>query len=111
MLKLMEAQSFCYWLQGFFEISINPRFGLKEIKEIQRYLNQVSESFPFIVWLKEAINVMEVNEYHPPVIAFYKKAITEELNSLFLHVIDPSYDTSYTPDELWTIHQGLPHDE
>lgn len=37
----MTSRDFCYWLQGYFEISESKELGEKELEVVKRHLNLV----------------------------------------------------------------------
>ena len=88
----MTPREFCYWLQGFFELceaaGINSDFDKRKFCDcVQAHINVVKktpgkfspELLEFMVWMQAAIDLD----------ASLSK-ISEKLNSVFVHVIDPS---------------------
>jgi hypothetical protein len=92
----MKAVEFCYWLQGYFEISGAHNSSAFQMDErqvdcVRRHLGLVKKVEPnhgnaFVKWLDlllrhaKALSTEDVFE------------VQRALSTQFLHVIDPSYD-------------------
>jgi hypothetical protein len=107
----MTNQQFCYWLQGFFEIALDNRLHAEQIKLIEFNLNKINEPLGFFTqWLNELCIYFSNLDYKQETIDYFTLHIQNNLNSIFLHVIDQNYATHYSADELKKIHDGHSHD-
>jgi hypothetical protein len=98
----MTSRDFVYWLQGFFEVSETNTLTERQVALIQAHLDMVLKyekepKFVFVSWFKgyffeRTITPREVN------------IIRTELNSVFEHVIDPTFGDKKMQDDLNTIH-------
>lgn len=103
----MTNKQFCYWLQGYFEISTQSRLDKNKVVLIESMLNKINEPYgAFTGWLQDVLLTLKSNQYHAPLIDFFQNKIRAELNGIFLHVIDQSYETTLTQKELADIHFG-----
>lgn len=108
----MTNKEFCFWLQGYFEISTSGKLDKSRLLLIEVLLNNIKEPLGiFPQWLKEVLRSMKLNDYHPPLVEVLTKKIRSELNNIFLHVIDPSYESTLTQKELAQIHYGKSNDD
>lgn len=106
----MNARDFCYWLQGYFEISeallVAPAVGTaKFVACLRSHLALVAEVDPvhtnaFVAWLTLRIDGIDVLE------AKSIAQIRAMLNAQFKHDIDPSYGGD--AKKLKAIHDGKP---
>jgi len=112
----MKSIEFCYWLQGYFELTdadepqIPLKVTTKQIAVIKNHANLVIETHkqskaktpiqPFIHWILGVLECMEIkNEAH------YYNMIKTRLSKEFEHVIDSSYDVP-NPNLLDGVHGG-----
>jgi hypothetical protein len=103
----LKNRAFCYCLQGYFEISSHPTLTEQRIHLILEVINNITEPLGvYTKWLKELLESLIVGNYNQKLTAAMQALIQKELNGIFLHVIDPSYETEYSSDELLKIHQG-----
>jgi hypothetical protein len=100
-------QQFCYWLQGYFEITPNPTLTKNQIQQIEKKLTSITEPLGiYTEWLYKIIQAIAANEYHDRFIQLFYPSIRRELNGIFAHVIDNSYDTKHSSDYLQAVHDG-----
>jgi hypothetical protein len=100
----MKAVEFCYWLQGYFELSEEgePRaLTSKQIACVKAHLALVAKVDPahdnmFVEWLGGYLDM-------PPDMSRFAK-IKRMLASQFQHVVDPSYGGD--KEVLQSIHDG-----
>ncbi|MHB1949244.1 MAG: hypothetical protein ACYCQI_14145 [Gammaproteobacteria bacterium] len=103
----MTDKEFCYWLQGYFEIATRSSLDKNKLILIESMLNKINEPYgEFTRWLQDVLFTLKSNQYHLPLIEFFQNKIRSELNGIFLHVIDQSYETTLTQKELANIHYG-----
>jgi hypothetical protein len=104
----MTNQAFCYWLQGYFEISQQVFLTKEKIDLINQQLLQISEPLGnYTQWLKELFVYLETQNHQPPLLDYFLPDIRDQLNLIFYHVIDNSYETGMNRMELKQIHDGL----
>lgn len=104
---MFNNQAFCYWLQGYFEIAEHPILTKEHIKKIKDCLTKIEEPLGvYTSWLNDVLNAIEANHYHQPIIQYFSPMIQDELNQIFAHVIDNSYETHYSNESLQAIHDG-----
>lgn len=109
---MLSNQLFCYWLQGYFEISPNATLDAERVKLIQHMLQQITEIHgTFTAWLNNTLLAIEANDYPQILIEKFTPIIQEELNNIFIHVIDQSYCTEKSLDHLKRIHDGKQNDK
>ncbi len=98
-------KEFCYWLQGYFEISHTPVITSYIVDSIELELNSISEPLGlYTSWLKKVVDFINKKNNHSMVIKHYESAIKNNLNNIFKHVIDNSYDTPHSQETLDNIH-------
>ncbi len=105
---IMNATEFCYWLQGFFELTNNSNiiFNIPMVRCLRNHLALVKEIEPnhnnaFIIWLE-----VELDD-KMTVMSDDVKRIKTILGQQFKHVIDPTYllnNDLVQADKLQTIH-------
>jgi hypothetical protein len=106
MLKLSNKQ-FCYWLQGFFEISEENLITKEQIILINNKLQMINEKYgQYTRWLKEVIELTLKHGATKDQIGFFNNSIRDNLNKVFMHVIDNSYETKIDQETLQNIHDG-----
>ena len=106
-MKIFTNPEFCYWLQGYFEISEQLQLDARKIARIQAKLQGMNQEFgPFTKWLSMVLNHINFNDDDPELIARFTPVIQKQLNLIFLHVIDPSYNSDKSSEELKKIHDG-----
>lgn len=99
---------FCYWLQGYYEISGSNFIDRKITLLIEEHLNMINEELgEFTKWLYEVCLYLKSVNYNSNTCEHFGPIIANALNSIFLHVIDNSYDTTKSPVELQKIHNGI----
>lgn len=105
----MTNQQFCYWLQGFFEISKNISLNKEKILLINGSLMKINEPLGFFTkWLSELIELFVDQDCRLPLLEYFLPDIRYRLSFIFYHVIDNSYDTSMSHVESKKIHDGIP---
>jgi hypothetical protein len=107
-LLLTSNQQFCYWLQGYFEISTRPvALTQAKVELMMKNLDLLAEPLgEFTQWLREVCAYCATHNYKPETLAYFLPLIENSLASVFLHVIDNSYITD-TPAEIrQNIHDG-----
>lgn len=108
MLIMSTNKLFCYWLQGYFEISQNTQLTAEKLTRIREKLAQVAEPLgPFTQWLDQLLDYFAGLNNTQSVVDYFTPHIFNSLNAVFAHVIDNSYDTEYSSEELQQIHDGL----
>jgi hypothetical protein len=106
-MAIMTNQKFCYWLQGYFELSEYSTLNARQCKEIERMLYSIQQPLgEFTAWLETVMLSIRMNEYHQPIINSFCKPIEESLNAVFYHVIDPQYNGPVSLEDLLKIHAG-----
>lgn len=91
----MTNQEFCYWLQGYFEISKNIAFTKEKIMIVMSELKKVHEPLDsFTQWLMDLILFFASMDYKQKILDYFQSDIQLRLNSIFYHVIDVSYENS-----------------
>ena len=108
----MTNQCFCYWLQGYFEISRQATLTKEKILIINETLKKVTEPLgDFNQWLNKLLMYFETQSYNQALLTYFLPVISRQLNLIFYHVIDNSYDTDLSHEEGKKIHDGLTNDE
>lgn len=103
----MNNQSFCYWLQGYFEIVREPHLSKENLLTIRELLNNIREPLGvFNQWLVEVINFLERQDYNQEMLDIFILEIKKRLNLVFYHVIDQSYERNISLEQLVKIHSG-----
>lgn len=103
----LSNKQFCYWLQGFFEISEEDLEAEKQIIVISNKLKMIGEEHgDFTGWLKEVIEFILQQGASEDKIKFFNNTIKTKLNNIFHHVIDNSYETDLDKKTLQDIHDG-----
>jgi len=88
----MTNQEFCYWLQGYFEISKIAALTKEKIVLINGSLNKVNEPLgEFTQWLTKVNAFFSDQQYKQEFLDLFLQEIQSELNGLFLHVIDNNH--------------------
>ncbi|MDI1351432.1 MAG: hypothetical protein PSV35_01480 [bacterium] len=107
----MTNQLFCYWLQGYFEIGINVTLHKEVVILIKKQLDVMEEPLgQFPSWLNDVCVYIEKLNYREELCVHFSPLIQRSLNSVFYHVIDNSYTTEQSKEELQLIHDGTTHD-
>ena len=84
----MTNKEFCYWLQGYFEISNISTLTQEKVALINQTLNKIHEPLgEFTQWLF-SVNQFLIEENKQSFLDFFILQIKHELNELFMHVID-----------------------
>jgi hypothetical protein len=104
----MKNTDFCYWLQGFFELtSENQNYSLnsQQIQTIKDHLKLVRmydkklDEFP--AWLEGFLDNIHDDA------STNTESIRTKLHYCFEHVIDPLYEKTGLKDKLNQIHSGF----
>jgi hypothetical protein len=104
----MTNQGFCYWLQGYFEISLKPTLTKEQVLLIQNTLATIDEPLGYFTqWLTDLTTHFAALKYEPGVLQFFLPEIQTALNGVFYHVIDQSYEMDMTLEESKRIHDGI----
>jgi len=104
----MTNQLFCYWLQGYFEISRTATLNAKQACLIEKKLRSITEELgSFTNWLLQVLEYLKRLQYRPETMNFFLPFIKRSLSTIFLHVIDNSYNTEKSHAELKAIHDGM----
>lgn len=104
----MTNQEFCYWLQGYFEISRESSLNERKVLLIASQLEKITEPLGiFTGWLQEVILYFEKLNYQTETLRCFTDLIKSNLNSIFFHVIDNSYTDGPAPAEWQLIHDGV----
>lgn len=110
--RQMTNQQFCYWLQGYFEITQNAVLTKEKILLINGSLKKIDEPLGhFTQWFSEVIHFFSMQEYREELLNYFLPEIRHRLNLIFYHVIDNSYETTITLEESKKIHDGEYDDE
>lgn len=107
----MNYENFCFWVQGYFELSKNETIDQNQLEMIINHLNlakEVEKNKPhsFITWLVgflDEANLETIGLRHEQVIA-----IRNKLNDCFQHEIDPKYNKLGDKNKLDNLHSPLP---
>lgn len=106
--NFMKNQEFCYWLQGYFEIALQPELSKKHLILIREALDRIEEPLgSFTQWLYEVTSFLSSQNYKPGLVNCFLQEIKDRLNLIFFHVIDNTYDTILSRAELKKIHDGF----
>lgn len=74
---------------------------------IKLFLQRIEENWGhFTAWLAEVIDYIESTNFDQKTIDLFCPVIQEELNKIFLHVIDPTYEENHDREKLLAIHRG-----
>lgn len=105
---MLTNQLFCYWLQGYFELSRNPELNECNIQLIKSNLAKIGEPLgPYTQWLSDTLRFLTDHmEVGNPMLPLIQQQIIKELNFVFYHDIDNSYDTDCSSELLLKIHNG-----
>lgn len=104
----MTNQDFCYWLQGYFEITQEPELTKDKILIIQAALISITEPLgDFTQWLSNVLSFLASLNYKQELLDYFLPDIISELNAIFIHVIDTSYNMNISLEEAKRIHDGL----
>jgi hypothetical protein len=107
MLK-MTNQMFCYWLQGYFEISRNCCFTKNIVLKIKKKLEQIQEPLGvYTQWLLDTLTFLTKQNYKQGFLDLFFPVIQSKLNLVFFHVIDNSYERTVNLAEARKIHKGI----
>jgi len=105
----MKAQDFCFWLQGYFELTSLAYLPKHQAEVIKNHIKMVEIHDPgndgrsrqFCEWLKGMLSISREGNTSPAFVVCIAKALDE----VFLHEIDPSYPPEQQQD-LDQAHQG-----
>lgn len=104
----MTNQEFCYWLQGYFEISQKPELTKGKILIINQEIANITQPLgAFTQWLSDVCAYFERQQYKNEILNYFLSEIIIRLNSIFQHVIDNSYDRKISLEDALDIHDGL----
>jgi hypothetical protein len=97
----MKAVEFCYWLQGYYEISGSALMSPNQLTIVRRHLDMVAihekgdgRSVQFCTELRQLLSNGSYFGLAPQLPAETLRAVAKKLNEVFLHEIDPSYPVS-----------------
>ena len=108
----MTNQEFCYWLQGYFELSRSAVFNKKTAVLAEETLHQINEPLgEFTAWLLRVLQYFRKQEYRQETLTYFTAEIENTLNAIFLHVIDASYTEGPPPERWQRIHDGTADNE
>jgi hypothetical protein len=106
-MKIMTNKSFCYWLQGYFEIAREPLLTLQKLAVISKHLEMINEPMgSFTQWLSDVISFLSKCNHTQNMIDVFLPKIRQRLNLVFYHVIDQSYERNISISEAKKIHDG-----
>lgn len=104
----MTNAEFCYWLQGYFEISKECSLDRKKILAMEVMFKQIQEPLgSFTQWFSDLLLFFQDREYRQETLDFFTPIIQQNLSSIFHHVIDNSYTEGAPPAEWQDIHDGV----
>lgn len=104
----MTNQDFCYWLQGYFEISRATKLTKAMILSIDGSLRKINEPLgDFTQWLSDITTYFASLKYNQEILSYFTPEISGRLNDVFYHVIDNSYDTNLSAESAKKIHDGV----
>lgn len=91
----MKSRDFCYWLQGFFELSEIDSLSVEQVSIVARHLAMVvvhegDRRMSFCHWLDGVLSMHEKSRLDEKATAL----VRSKLNEVFLHVIDPGFPAS-----------------
>jgi hypothetical protein len=85
----MKNIEFCYWLQGYFEISSKTSLNATKLAMISGSLNQIHEPFgEFTHWLSGVLKYLDSQKNNKKILDFFELEIKNSLNQLFHHVVE-----------------------
>lgn len=103
----MTNQQFCYWLQGYFEIALNANLTKAKIILISESLKNINEPLgKFTKWLDDVVLFLFSQDCKQTLMDTFLPEIRDRLNLIFYHVIDNTYDTTMSREEIRKIHDG-----
>jgi len=104
----MNNQTFCYWLQGYFEITKKATLSKEKILLINGALKNIDVPLgEFTGWLSEVISFFAIQQYRQALLTYFLPEISNRLNLVFYHVIDNNYDTDISLEASKKIHDGI----
>lgn len=106
---MLNNQQFCYWLQGYFEISNGPVvLKQRQIELIDQTLQSISEPlWPLLSWIQSVCDYCKIQGYRSETLAYFQPLIQDTLANIFIHVVDNSYEVTSSAEERQRIHDGL----
>ena len=96
----MTDVSFCYWLQGFFELAEPKELNSNQVNLINNHLQLVIANtddkitIPFIYWLE---GMLSATDGSIELTNNQMNTIMERLQKVFLHIIDPKTSAELQP--------------
>lgn len=107
----MKSRDFCYWLQGYFELSSEREameLDARQVDLVKRHLDMVfvhegKNANPFCHWLQGVFQGYGSLGLNQPQVT----AVRGRLHDVFKHEIDPSFPASQQ-GPLDEAHQGRP---
>lgn len=103
----MTNQEFCYWLQGYFEITRKATLTKEKVLVIDGALRNIDAPLgEFTQWLSDVLSFFATQQYKQELLTYFLPEISDRLNLIFYHVIDNSYDTDISLEESKKIHDG-----
>lgn len=84
----MTNKEFCYWLQGYFEITKKHSFTEERVRVIHYRLNNIIEPFgEFTQWLSEVLLFFSEQQYDQHFLDYLLPKVANRLNDLFDHLV------------------------
>lgn len=106
--NIFTNQDFCYWLQGYFEISDHADFNQSTLQQISAKLLDITEPWGDLTrWLNQCLHFIRIGHYHPETIMAFTSQLQTSLMDVFEHVIDNSYATEHSKAYLKAVHEGI----
>lgn len=98
---------FCYWLQGYFEISNTVILEKFHILKIEENLAKITEPLRTeLKWLEDVCHYFKSMDYKKETLNYFMPYMQQMLNSVFYHFIDNDKDIEYSIEELEKLHEG-----
>lgn len=98
---------FCYWLQGYFEIAINPELTEHIMILMDEKISSIKEPLtPGIQWLRNVYLYVKRLGYKQETLDYFQPLIQQLLNSVFFHYFENHLARDYSLEELEQIHTG-----
>lgn len=105
---IMTNQQFCYWLQGYLEISQRPDLTKEKIIIIENEISKIKGPLgQFPQWFLGLSTFFLKHNYKKDILNYFLPVVERRLNMIFAHVIDNNYDENIGKDEARRIHNGL----
>lgn len=106
--NLFRNVDFCYWLQGYFEIGNALVLDERQLDLIRQQLMKITEPWgEFTRWVNQTIHLVTAAGCRQESLVQFAEHLRLELNDLFEHVIDNSYETLHSKSFLKSVHEGI----